>query len=291
MKWTLRILETAEELKALEDFQAIIWPGSERDVIPSHMLQAAVQGGGLVVGAFSPNEQLVGFVFGFPGLYPTPDGPRLKHCSHMLGVHPEFRNQGIGFALKRAQWQMVRRQGVDRITWTYDPLLSANALLNIARLGAVCNTYYPDYYGEMRDELNTGLPSDRLRVDWWINSRRVYQRLSRKARARLGFHHYQAAETLLLNPVGNFWQGLPEPGPQPGELPDPTIFPLILVEIPFDFHLMRNSALDLAKNWRLHIRGLFPALFEAGYLITDFVTQTAPISRSYYILSYGESTL
>ena len=121
----------------------------------------------MLLGVFV-NDELIGFVFGFPGIEPTPDGPRPKHCSHILGVLPDHRDGGVGFALKRAQWQMVRHQGLDHVTWTYDPLLSRNAHLNIARLGAVCSTYRRSEYGDMRDGLNAGLPSDRFQVDWWV---------------------------------------------------------------------------------------------------------------------------
>ena len=82
-----------------------------------------------------------------------------------MGIHPDQRNSGIGFASKRAQWQMVRHQGLDHITWTYDPLLSRNAYLNIAKLGAVCNTYRRSEYGDMRDGLNVGCPPT---ASWWI---------------------------------------------------------------------------------------------------------------------------
>jgi predicted GNAT superfamily acetyltransferase len=75
---------------------------------------------------------------------------RARRFSH-IGIDPDQRDAGIGFALKRAQWQMVRHQGLDHITWTYDPLLSRNAYLNIAKLGAVCNTYRRSEYGDMRD--------------------------------------------------------------------------------------------------------------------------------------------
>ena len=96
-----------------------------------------------------------------------------KHCSHIAAFIPNHRDSGVGFALKRAQWQMVRHQGLDHVTWTYDPLLSRNAHLNIARLGAVCSTYRRSEYGDMRDGLNAGLPSDRFQVDWWVNTKRV----------------------------------------------------------------------------------------------------------------------
>jgi predicted GNAT superfamily acetyltransferase len=175
--FNIRLIETPEEMPLVEELQRDVWPGSETDVVPLHMLITAVHNGGLVLGAFV-EEKMIGFVFGFPGIENTPDGPRPKHCSHMMGIHPDFRDSGVGFALKRAQWQMVRHQNLDHITWTYDPLLSRNAYLNIAKLGAVCTTYHRSEYGDMRDGLNAGLPSDRFQVDWWINTLRVESRLS-----------------------------------------------------------------------------------------------------------------
>jgi predicted GNAT superfamily acetyltransferase len=302
--WTLRILETAQEMQAVEQLQRLVWPGSETDIVPAHLLLAAAHNGGLVVGAYDgsfrgdPGEkQLAGFVFGFPGLYDTPDGPRLKHCSHMLGVHPEQRGRGLGFALKRAQWQMVRYQGIDRITWTYDPLLSRNAYLNIARLGAVCNTYLRDEYGTMRDALNRGLPSDRFQVDWWVNTQRVERRLGKGVRLKLDLAHFLAAGAQVINPTHLNAKGLPhldesryqawldDPAPEGEEQP------LLLIEIPSDYQALKEGDLELAKDWRLQTRLLFEALFERGYLVTDFIHLPGVSSRSYYVLSFGESTL
>src|SRR4030067_1830643 len=135
--WNIPLLETAEELKQVEELQSLICSSSEIEIILVHLLVTAVHNGGLVFGAFS-GEKMIGFVFGFPGLESTPDGPRPKHCSHMMGVHPDHINSGLGYALKRAQWQMVRHQGLDHITWTFDPLLSRNAYINIAKLRGVC---------------------------------------------------------------------------------------------------------------------------------------------------------
>jgi len=113
--FTIRLLESPEEMPLVEELQRVVWHGSETDVVPLHLLITAVHNGGLLFGAFS-EEKLIGFVFGFPGLDFTPDGPRPKHCSHMMGIHPDYRDGGVGFALKRAQWQMARRQGLDHIT-------------------------------------------------------------------------------------------------------------------------------------------------------------------------------
>ena len=174
MSITIRPIETHAEYHALEQLQRDVWTLPDVEVVPLHVLLTAAKNGGLLLGAFD-GERLVGFVFGFPGL--TPEG-RLKHCSHMAGVHPDYRDRGLGYSLKLAQREHVLAQGIDLITWTFDPLETRNASLNFHKLGAVCNTYIPNLYGEMRDGLNAGLPSDRFQVDWWIASERVAQRLA-----------------------------------------------------------------------------------------------------------------
>ena len=300
-EWKLRILDTAEDLLAVEELQRTVWPGSETDLVPVHLLVTAAQNGGLVIGAFQSGsesgepERLVGFVFGFPGLEDTPEGARPKHCSHMLAVHPDVRNRGLGFFLKRAQWQMVRHQGLDRITWTYDPLLSRNAHLNIAKLGAVCNTYRREVYGEMRDSLNAGLPSDRFEVDWWVRTERVNRRLSRRARLRLDLAHFLAASAEIVNPTQIDDRGFPDP-PQDLMIPSDRAensgdASMLLVEIPDDYLTLKENDPDLALRWRLHTRALFEDLFARGYLATDFVYLPGRHPRSYYVLTHGESTL
>ncbi len=300
----LRILETPEDMELVEELQRHVWAGNETEIVPAHILLTAIHNGGLAIGAFdgdpdAPAQKMVGFVFGFPGLYFTPDGPRPKHCSHMLGVLPEHRDLGLGFALKRAQWQMVRHQGLDRITWTFDPLLSRNAYLNITKLGAVCDTYLQNEYGLLRDEMNAGLPSDRFQVDWWVNSQRVYHRLSKRARKPLDLTNFFAAGAEVINPTEIDAQGLPQPAAIDRYDPMPRsagpgrsdVAPLLLVEIPSDYLALKAASFDLALRWRLHARGLFEDLFTRGYLVTDFIVLKGTHPRSFYVLSHGESTL
>jgi len=252
--FNIHLIETPEEMRLVEELQRAVWPDSETDVVPLHMLITAVHNGGLVFGAFIDGK-MVGFVFGFPGIETTPDGPRPKHCSHMLGIHPDHRDGGIGFALKRAQWQMVRHQGLDHITWTYDPLLSRNAYLNIAKLGAVCSTYRQSEYGDMRDGLNVGLPSDRFQLDWWINTRRVERRLGKHPRptlklthvARSGMHPFYSVHASHLT------DNLPHP---PEHVP-PFEDRLLLAEIPSDFLALKSMDFALARDWRFFTRELF----------------------------------
>jgi predicted GNAT superfamily acetyltransferase len=304
--WELRILDKPEHMHNVEGLQRLVWPGSETEVVPLHMLVTVSQNGGLVIGAYgresekrgdpsSPAEgKMIGFVYGFPGIYFTPDGPRPKHCSHQLGVHPDFRGRGLGFALKRAQWQMVRHQGLDLVTWTFDPLLSRNAYLNITRLGGVTCNYKRDYYGELQDGLNKGLITDRFQVDWWINSRRVNRRLSRKARRPLDLAHFLAADASIINPSKTGDDKLPRPS-DPVDLGDIRANQeedaILLVEIPSDYLALKEADTGLAREWRLHTRAIFEDLFEKGYWATDFVHMPGSAPRSFYVLSHGESTL
>ncbi len=286
--WDLHVLETPDELVEVEHLQRLVWPGDETEIVPVHMLRAAVDHGGVVIGAFM-DALLVGFVFGFPGFEETPAGPRLMHASHMAGIHPAYRDRGLGFALKRAQWQIVRQQGVERICWTYDPLLSRNAHLNIAKLGAICSTYIPEYYGEMRDGINAGLPSDRFRVDWWVRSIRVENRLSRVRRPKLNLAHFLAAQAKIANPVQVWMADFPVPSSEIALFSE-TTSPLLLVEIPPNFQALRTATPDLALSWREHCRQIFQTYFALGYIITDFVFEPGPPARSYYVISHGEST-
>jgi predicted GNAT superfamily acetyltransferase len=285
--WNIRVLETPEEMAAVEALQREVWPGSETDVVPAHLLITAVHNGGLVLGAFA-EERMVGFVFGFPGLEFTADGPRPKHCSHMAGVHPDYRDSGVGFALKRAQWQMVRHQDLDHITWTYDPLLSRNAYLNIARLGAVCSTYRRSEYGEMRDGLNAGLPSDRFQVDWWLHTHRVNRRLGKRPRPTLKLSHLTRVGVHPLYTMRIAEGGLPRP---PEHVPAFDT-PLVAGEIPSDFMALKAADFPLARDWRFFTREFFETAFAKGYIVTDFVFDRGhETPRSLYVLTDGESTL
>ena len=287
--FTIKLIEQIDEMHRVEDLQRQVWQEGETDIVPAHLMNSAVHNGGLLLGAYS-DEELAGFVFGFSGFYTTPDGPRLKHYSSMLGVRPEFQDQGMGFALKRAQWQMVRHQGIDRITWTYDPLLSKNAWLNICRLGAVCSTYLRDFYGKMTDALNQGLPTDRFDVDWWVNSHRVDRRLSRRRRGDLTLTHYLSGGAQMVNPAELDINQLPHPV-EDLHIQTGKDVPFLLVEIPADFQALKTANIQLALEWRLHTRTVFEGLFTTGYMVTDFVQSTIPPIRSYYVLVHGESTL
>ena len=110
----IRPLRTLDDFRAADDVQRAAWHSDELDIVPLHLLLTAAHNGGVLLGAFA-QEQLVGFVFGFIGTDERrgePEAPAavtLTHCSHQLGVRPEWQSRGVGYALKVAQRAVVRR--------------------------------------------------------------------------------------------------------------------------------------------------------------------------------------
>ncbi|MBC8504990.1 MAG: GNAT family N-acetyltransferase [Anaerolineales bacterium] len=283
----VRLIEDPGDMVAVEELQRVVWPGGETEIVPVHMLRAITNNGGVLLGVYDA-DLLVGFVFGFPGLDEKSVDARPKHASHLAAIHPDYRDLGLGFELKRAQWQIVRSQGLDHIIWTYDPLESRNANLNISKLGAVCNTYIPEYYGEMHDGLNVGMPSDRFKVDWWVNTRRVEQRLNVQQRNSLSLDQFTSSGALVINPAVKNDNDILEPGNYSPPHPDfPTS--LLLVEIPSNFQTLKELSADIALAWRLQTRDIFGSLFASGYIVTDFIFEHGDRPRSFYVLSYGEA--
>jgi predicted GNAT superfamily acetyltransferase len=284
----IRSIETTAEIRMVEELQRDVWGNNETDVVPLHMLTTVAHNGGVLLGAWDAEaERLVGFVFGFLGT--DEDDPRriaaanLKHCSHMMGVLPEYRDQQVGLKLKLAQRERVMQQGVRLITWTYDPLESRNAHLNIARLGCICKTYFREVYGEMQDALNKGLPSDRFQVEWWITSSRVKQKVS-GGRPPLTLESYTDLGTPIINSARLNESDLPVP---PAVLLTPQST-FALVEIPSDFQNLKLHDLGLAREWKLQVRSIFESAFADGYLVTDFLTKSIDgRRRAFYLLSQG----
>ena len=134
----------------------------EHQLLPREMIRALGDSGNTPWGAFAGDE-MIGYVLGWSGV----DADEGLHThSHMLATLPDRRHRGVGYALKLAQRAQCLDQGIPRVRWTYDPLLSRNAHFNLTKLGAVADRFLPNFYGEMTDTLNRGERSDRLMVRW-----------------------------------------------------------------------------------------------------------------------------
>lgn len=272
---TIRPLETIAEFRACEEIQKLAWDAGQESVVPTHMLLTIAKTGGLCLGGFGQAGQMVGFVFGILARR-EPPSLGLRHHSHMLGVHPDWWGQGIGYRLKLAQREAVLAQELDLVTWTFDPLERRNASLNFVKLGVVCCTYLVDLYGDMREGLNLDLPSDRFQVEWWLRSERVRRRIAGQ-RPNLDVTAWQADGVPLVNPAALSTNGLPCPGEMQVDLHGERL----LVEVPADFQALKRTDLSLARAWRYTTRAIFQAAFNQGYSATEYVYQDR---HGYYLL-------
>lgn len=163
----IRELRTIDELHAVEALQKEVWHVADLEVLPAIHMIAAREVGAIAIGAFEANA-MIGFVYGFPGF----EGEHRVIHSDMLAVRESYRDQGVGRALKFAQREAALARGVDRITWTFDPLQPRNAYLNFVHLGVIADRYLRDFYGDTTSPLHQH-GTDRLWVTWILNGGRT----------------------------------------------------------------------------------------------------------------------
>ncbi len=245
----VRLARSNAEFAACEALSRDIWGAAERNVVPRELLLTMQLNGGLVHGAFLPDGQLVGFCFGFAGLR---DG-QLRLCSHQLGVIPELRGAGIGVELKQAQRRDALRLGYQLVSWTFDPLEARNAYINLHRLGCIARLYDRNHYGEMEDELNRGLPSDRFEAEWWLDKPKPA---------------VPPGEPAVMLRLAGDGQPIREPV-------DLATAPAVLIAVPQDFQAVKKQSLELAQRWRLASRAALEAALNAGMIAIDFRRQGA----------------
>jgi predicted GNAT superfamily acetyltransferase len=269
----LKKIETLAELEKISNLERKVWM---MNPIPLHQTLTVAKNGGVLIGAFD-GEQLVGFVYSFPGYA---DG-EVYLCSHMMGIDSAYQNQGIGYRLKMKQAEEGAKNGYQKIRWTYDPLESRNGYLNIAKLGAVCSDYIENCYGEMTDELNKGLPSDRLNVEWMINSPYLQQR--NPLFAALSLHQEATLLDWKLRPNG-YPQALRKEIPLRGISNSSCLF----IPIPVDFQQIKQIDLDLAIDWRVQTREVILQSFADGWAIAHVIRfKEEPVQ--YYVLVKKET--
>jgi predicted GNAT superfamily acetyltransferase len=210
-----------------------IWLMDAGTEITPNLLQAMVHSGAYLSGAFIENK-IVGAAFAFPA---TNNGLHLH--SHMTAVLDEYRDKGVGYALKIDQWNWAKKQKYSHLSWTFDPLVRRNAKLNIVKLGVDVSAYYPNFYGAMPDALNAGDESDRLMVSWSTDID--------KPTARELITHLK---------------------------PDD-----ILIKIPEDIVAIRSKDQSESMKWRRQVRDQFLAAFEKNGKVVGFSANNEYVVR------------
>jgi len=209
------------------------WAMDAGTEITPNLLQAMVHSGAYLSGAFIDGN-CVGATFAFPA---TTGGLHLH--SHMTAVLDKFRDKGIGYALKVDQYKWAKQNNYKEITWTFDPLVARNAKLNLLKLGVDISAYYPNFYGDMPDELNAGDESDRVMAS--------------------------------LKVVGDL------PTPRTAiSTPDNSA---VLIAIPSDIVAIRNKDLAENLKWRRSVREEFVGVLARGGKVIGFSVNNEYVVR------------
>lgn len=250
----IRKLETHKEYLAAEDLQRKVFGFADREVIPLNELVVAQKNGGIVFGTFE-GQKLIGFCFGVPALR---DG-QFFHYSRMLGILQEYQGKNIGFKMKLFQRRFVISQGLSLIRWTFDPLQSKNAYLNIEKLGVLIDEYIINLYAQSTSKFNKGLETDRFIPKWFIKSPRVVSRLINGPVK----HKLEEYVPSFLTRVNS--DGFPEPGKSISARSRK-----VSVEIPVSIDELKSSSLSLATTWRTRTRLGFLNFFKKGFRVDGF---------------------
>ena len=273
----IRTLHSLQEMSELVSLQRQIWgfgqPGADLPC-PARTLFALSESGGHLAAAFL-GDLAVGFSAAWMGQFSNSHKPYLH--SQMLGVVKEHRHLNIGYHLKLHQRAFALESGLERIRWTFDPLRTANANLNIRKLGAVICTYHCHYYGGLRSHFTQQLPTDRVWAEWHVSSRRVENRLCSTPPSL-----DQKPDLTQVNRIGR--ESRSEPA---GELMDYDLDRpdrRLLVEVPDDFDAICQTRPSVALDWREKTREIFRHYFGRGYVIGEFVLLSAPPRRTFYLL-------
>ncbi len=158
----IRTLERADEMSAVVTMFQQVW-GSVTPLVGVEVLRAIAHSGGYVAGAFE-HGNIIGASFGFLARH---DGRPALH-SHVTGILPGVQHSGVGRAMKNHQRAWAAEQGLEWVTWTFDPLVRRNAWFNLEVLHARVAEYLVDFYGPMSDAVNRQDETDRLLVAWRV---------------------------------------------------------------------------------------------------------------------------
>lgn len=268
--------EGRSDYDACVELQGIVWGLRDLDVIPAIQLIATTHAGGMVhVAETVTGGRIIGFGYAFPALR---DGSSFIH-SDMVAVVPEYQKRGVGIRIKWAQRDTALSRGIDLITWTFDPMQSRNAHMNLRRLGAISREFFENFYGVTSSSLHHGLPTHRLLVRWELNSPRVVERASggdgpRETAApsipRINEAKWQAGWPVSTEPL----LGLDDPE--------------VLLEIPPEWDVLSRAAPKVAESWQVRVAAALMTYIARGYTAADFIpVEELGRRRPFYLLRKG----
>ncbi|GAA1163284.1 GNAT family N-acetyltransferase [Microbacterium oxydans] len=256
----IRLLEDVEDFTLVAElFQSIWTKQGEASPVNVETLRALSKAGSYVGGAFE-HDELVGACFGF---FAAPE-QRALH-SHIAGVSSRMRGRSVGFALKVHQRAWALEEGLDEISWTFDPLISRNAHFNLVKLAATPTSYHRNFYGHMADALNGADDTDRMLVTWYVRDPRVVAACHGEPVPEI-----VEIDTEEINAEEMSVEPLLSVGGDLGPLRHRTDARLVRVALPRDIETLRLTEPARATAWRLALRETLGSSLEGGGRVLSF---------------------
>lgn len=287
--YTIRPFASMDDYRACVDLQEATWGDGFSERVSPAILKVSQILGGVAAGAYDEAGNLVGFVFGLTGVR---DGETV-HWSDMLAVRPEARDAGLGRRMKMYQRDELLARGITKMYWTFDPLQSRNAYLNLAKLGVVIREYRANMYGESDSPLHQGIGTDRFVPVWLMDSERVRRRVEGDS-ARVS-DDVPTALAEVPAALAEVPAALAEADPGDAHHPLPGIPDLglvgndaIRVAIPSDIGAVMADDMGLAVTWREATRAVFEQYLAEGFEVTEF--ERGRRVSAYLLTRKGEST-
>jgi len=231
------------EAIAARNLQRAIWKPANDDGLYPFDLYSTSFGAATALVARA-DEEVAGFLFGFYKL--GEDGLRIE--SQVAGVDPRHQGKNVGFHLKRLQGEQARREGIEIVNWTVDPLQFNNARLNFKKLRAVSFRFMPGHYTLKSDQNRTR--ASRLEISWLLS--------------QAG----EPGETLDLETLPEV--AIVNDGPRANPFDEAAA--RIAIEIPRDWTALQRENLSEAERWRDGTDEILARLIGPGegrFTITD----------------------
>jgi predicted GNAT superfamily acetyltransferase len=253
---------TVDEVHEIEQFVelnrviAAVWH-RDGDAVAMEMLRALAHSGSCILAARSGTE-MVGATVSFRGVH---EGRPTLH-SHITGIVPGSQLRGVGLALKLRQRAWALANGIESVTWTFDPLVARNAHFNLTKLGAEAGEYLVDFYGQLHDDANGDDATDRLLAVWRLESARVARALAGRTPAPpVEVLLRQGAPVVLDIGAGGdpLLAGLAAWAGTTAARPDRA-----LARIPDDILAVRSRDRGQAEAWRGALREVMTTLLAQG---------------------------
>lgn len=243
---TIRECVSVEDFQQCIDLEREVWKDDDIGIMPIRLYMISKACKAPTIGAFDSTGRLVGFVHTMLALM----GRHVVFHSHLAAVLEDMRHQDIGMRMKLAQRKFAIEAGIPLVIWTFDPLQSRNAHLNINKLGAIIKRYEPNYYSEgLSRVFAPGVPSDRIFAEWWVNSAHVRTALEQRL-ARID--HVEGSVT-----------------------------------IPSDINRIQDESVEAHTQWVLNVRDAFKAQLARGLIVKGFERDPAS-NQSRYLFAEDE---